>query len=198
MIAGLTGRIIATDLNRIILDVHGVGYEVLVSFTSLGQMEQAQEIFLNIYTSVRENAIELYGFVEYDERKLFELLIGVSGIGPKSALAILSGSSVDQFTTAVMENNIAKLTTIPGIGKKTAERIILELKEKIKKKFASADTTSSKASFSSLEEDIVASLTSLGFKEKDAVKASNSIFQQYGSQLNLAEAIKLALKYLTA
>ena len=130
MIASLRGTLVSRGFNRVIVDVQGVGYDVSVSLPTLEMLTENGEVFLHIHTSVRENALELYGFTDQQEKTLFEMLIGVSGIGPRSALTILSGISPERFQHAVIQGDVRRLTAIPGIGKKSAERMLLELKEK--------------------------------------------------------------------
>ena len=128
MIAHLTGKILSKQPNQVVLDVGGVGYDVTIplsTFYDLG--EDGASISLHIYTHVREETIALYGFRTYPEKRVFEKLISVSGIGPRLGIAILSGMSVDELVPAIQRNDVARLTHIPGIGRKTAERLVLEL-----------------------------------------------------------------------
>src|SRR5919202_6891118 len=133
MISHLSGTLLAKHATSVIVDVGGVGYEVTIpvtTFYDLGEPPSAA-VSLNIYTHVREDALQLYGFRTLRERELFTLLIGVSGIGPKSAIAMLSGMSADEIIAAIRTNNVARLTSIPGIGRKTAERLGIELRDKM-------------------------------------------------------------------
>lgn len=132
MIASLRGTAISVGINRIVLETMGVGYDVAVSISTLAGIAVGSEIFLHVSTVMRENALELYGFETLEEKTLFEMLITVAGIGPKTALSILSGISPEGFRQAVLGEDAQRLTVIPGIGRKSAERIILELKEKIR------------------------------------------------------------------
>src|ERR671938_1399712 len=132
MIAHLSGTLLAKQATSVILDVNGVGYEVTIPVTTFYDMEDAgAQVALRIYTHVREDALQLFGFKTARERELFMLLISVSGIGPKSGIAMLSGMSADEIITAIRTNNLARLTSIPGVGKKTAERLVLDLRDKI-------------------------------------------------------------------
>jgi Holliday junction DNA helicase RuvA len=131
MIASLRGRVVARRLDGVVLDVNGVGYLVQATQRALAKARSAEEVALDTYLHVREDALQLYGFAEPAERELFELLLSVSGVGPKVALAILSGSTPKDLRRAIALSDEARFVAIPGIGKKTAQRIVLELKEKL-------------------------------------------------------------------
>jgi Holliday junction DNA helicase RuvA len=131
VIARLRGRTVAADAGGIVLDVGGVGYRLHATRAAVRKAEQTSEVALETYLHVREDALELYGFAEPAERELFEQLLAVSGVGPKVALAIVSGYSPGDLRRAIAREDAALFQTIPGIGKKTAERVLLELKEKI-------------------------------------------------------------------
>jgi holliday junction DNA helicase RuvA len=196
MIAALRGKVMLKGINNVILDVQGVGYDVAVSLSSLESIPQAGEIFLHVHTSMRENALELYGFVTREEKSLFELLLRVAGIGPKTSLIVLSGISPDGFRRAVLENDLHKLTSIPGIGKKSAERIVLELKEKISKMSDGGPDDSGKQTEESLQRDIISSLLNLGYKERVAETVARKVAKDAGPGAPLSDAIKSALKEL--
>ena len=131
MIARLTGRAVARDEQTLIVDVAGVGYLVSATRSALRKARKADEVTLETYTHVREDALHLYGFAETEERELFEHLLSVSGVGPKVALAIVSGSTPAELRHAISVEDTARFQAIPGIGKKTAQRVVLELKEKL-------------------------------------------------------------------
>jgi holliday junction DNA helicase RuvA len=131
MIARLTGRPAGVRGDALVLDVGGVGYLVTATQSALRQAQGAQEVALEIYTHVREDALQLYGFSEPGERELFEHLLSVSGVGPKVALAIVSGSTPADLRRAIALEDTARFVAIPGIGKKTAQRVVLELREKL-------------------------------------------------------------------
>jgi holliday junction DNA helicase RuvA len=196
MIGSLRGKILFRGTNRVLLEAGGVGYEVAVSLTTIEALTEDGDVFLHVYTAVRDNALELYGFRGSDEKALFEMLISVSGVGPKTALSVLSGVSVDEFCQAVLEENHRKLSTIPGIGKKSAERIVLELKEKIKKVGVRIPVTAGGASSASLEEDLVSSLVNLGYSDRLARIAAEKVIKNGGKGVNLTQAVRLALKEL--
>ena len=131
MIARLRGRPVAADAGGIVLDVGGVGYRLHATRAAVRKAERGSEVTLETHLHVREDALELYGFAELAERELFEQLLAVSGVGPKVALAIVSGYSPGELRRAIAREDAALFQTIPGIGKKTAQRVVLELKEKI-------------------------------------------------------------------
>ena len=157
MIAHLRGRLIEKEPARVVVDVNGVGYEVFVPLTTFSAMpDKGGEVTIDIHTHVREDIIALYGFSSRRERIIFEKLIGISGIGPKLAVTILSGGSVDDLATAIKRSDLPRLTSIPGVGKKTAERIVVELKDKLQD-FAEAPVKSS------IEADVLSALENLGY-----------------------------------
>src|SRR5713101_9751661 len=132
MIAHLRGKLISRHPNEVIVETMGVGYDVTISVPTFSELPPAgSEVALHIHTHVREDQIALYGFLRPEEKQLFEKLITVSGIGPKLAITILSGMPADDMVSAIRGNDVARLTRIPGIGKKTAERMILELRDKL-------------------------------------------------------------------
>jgi Holliday junction DNA helicase RuvA len=193
MIASLRGTAISVGINRIVLETAGVGYDVAVSISTLASIAVGSEIFLHVSTVMRENALELYGFETLEEKTLFEMLITVAGIGPKTALSILSGISPEGFRQAVLGEDAQRLTVIPGIGRKSAERIILELKEKIRKSPLLRGVVSGKPAEASLEEDLISSLVNLGYKDRAAAAVAQKVLKDAG-HITLPEAVKRALK----
>jgi Holliday junction DNA helicase RuvA len=181
--------------NRIILDVHGVGYDVMVSVSCLEVLSREDEAFIHVHTTVRENAIELYGFATDDEKRVFEMLLGVAGIGPKTALATVSGAGPTAFRDAVLDGDVQRLVGIPGIGKKTAERIIVELKEKVRKQ-AQLPNKSGAARTGTREDDLVSSLVNLGYKEKIAEMTARRVIDKFGKDLEISDLVRAALKEL--
>jgi holliday junction DNA helicase RuvA len=157
MIARLRGKLIEKEPARVVVDVNGVGYEVSIPLTTFTVMpDNGAEVSVDIYTHVREDIIALYGFSSRQERRVFERLISISGIGPRLAITILSGGSVEGLVGAIRRGDLARLTAIPGVGKKTAERIVVELKDKLK------DLTE-EAAKPSVEVDVVSALENLGY-----------------------------------
>ena len=157
MIAHLRGKLMQKDPARVIVDVNGIGYEVYVPLTTFTALpETGSDVSIDIHTHVREDVIALYGFSTRRERMIFEKLMTISGIGPKLAVTILSGGSVEELVGAIKRSDLPRLTAIPGVGKKTAERIILELKDKFQ------DFTDA-AVKSGVEADVMSALENLGF-----------------------------------
>jgi len=175
MIAHLRGRLLEKQPNRVIVDVNGVGYDVHVPLSTFYEMaEPGEDIALRIHTHVREDALLLYGFATVLELQIFERLISVSGIGPKLALAVLSGIEPNDLVSAIRTANVARLTGIPGIGRKIAERIGLELKDKMAS-FLPADTAvPSSAAGESLRTDVLSALMNLGYHRPLAERAVDS------------------------
>jgi Holliday junction DNA helicase RuvA len=161
MIALLRGTLVEKHPNQVILDVGGVGYDVTIPISTFSNLPgQGSVALLRIYTHVREDTFALYGFLTKDEKNLFEKLIGVSGIGPSLAVKVLSGMAATDLLNAIRSNELDKLVRIPGIGKKTAERMVLELRDKLPA--PSGDEATVKPSFSRLEDDVLSALLNLG------------------------------------
>ena len=170
MIAYLRGRLLAKHPNQAIIETGGVGYDVTISVPTFSGLPGAGgEVALHIHTHVREEIIALYGFLQSAEKTLFEKLITVSGIGPKLAITILSGMGADEMVNAIRGNDVARLTRIPGIGKKTAERMVLELRDKLP--VEKAGEISAMPSMSAVEEDVLSALVNLGYQRPAAEKA---------------------------
>ena len=179
MIGYLKGVISHIFVNSCFIDVHGVGYRTYAPASTLDTLCVGQEAMLYTYMSVREDAIVLYGFATQDEYDLFMLLIGVNGVGPKVALGILSAGTADSFRLAVHQKDIKSLTKMPGIGKKTAERIVLELQDKIgpvaSEDAGAADLGNSAApGLSDILAETLAALTSLGYSEQEVLPVAES------------------------
>ena len=177
MIAHLRGRLLEKHPNRIIVDVQGVGYDVHVPLSTIYEMaEPGSEIALRIHTHVREDALLLFGFATTLELLLFERLLGVSGIGPRLALAVLSGIEPNELVSAIRHANVARLTGIPGIGKKTAERIGLELKDRLPADLEIAEPPQSASTAADqLRDDLLSALVNLGYQRPVAEKAVEKV-----------------------
>jgi holliday junction DNA helicase RuvA len=169
MIAHLRGKLISKHPNQAIVEAGGVGYDVVISVPTFSELPSLNaEVSLFIHTHVREDALALFGFLRAQEKQLFEKLLSVSGIGPKLAITILSGMPADAMVAAIKGNNVASLTRIPGIGKKTAERMVLELRDKLESFSVSAEVT---AAATPVEEDVISALVNLGYQRPLAEKA---------------------------
>jgi len=167
MIAHLRGKLLAKHPNQVIVETSGVGYDVTISVPTFSDLpDVGNEVALHIHTHVREDLIALYGFLRSAEKQLFEKLITVSGIGPKLAITILSGMPADDMVSAIRGNDIARLTRIPGIGKKTAERMVLELRDKLPREGMSTAAPLSAAT--PVEEDVLSALVNLGYQRAAA------------------------------
>ena len=198
MIAHLTGKLLEKHANTAIVDVGGVGYEVsipLSTFYELGEI--GGDVSLRIYTHVREDAIQLFGFKTIHERDLYLRLISVQGIGPKLGVTILSGMSADEIITAIHANNLAKITSIPGIGRKTAERMVIELRDKIRE-LSTSDASSSDQTplpADALFEDALSALVNLGYKRDAAEKAVKQATSE-GTELTVQKLLRRSLQIL--
>ena len=170
MIAHLRGTLLTKHPNQVVVETAGVGYEVNISVPTFSELPaKGSEVALHIHTHVREDLFALYGFLRFAEKQLFEKLITVSGIGPKLAMTILSGMAADEMVGAIRGNDLARLTRIPGIGKKTAERMVLELRDKLPEVVGSS--TPSLPAMSAMEEDVLSALVNLGYQRATAEKA---------------------------
>jgi holliday junction DNA helicase RuvA len=183
VIAHLRGTIHEKHPNRIVVDVHGVGYDVFVPLSTFyGLGDPGAEIALRVHTHVREDALTLYGFATPLEQELFERLIGVSGIGPKVALAVLSGIEPQDLVRAVERGDVARLTAIPGVGKKTSERIVLELKDRLPRAAAAPPAAAGTgAARSVVRDDVLSALVNLGYHRPLAEKAADAASATLGS-----------------
>lgn len=174
MIAHLRGKLLAKHPNQAIVETGGVGYDVTISVPTFSDLPAiGGEVTLHIHTHVREDLIALYGFLRPAEKRLFEKLITVSGIGPKLAITILSGMAADEMVNAIRGNDVARLTRIPGIGKKTAERMVLELRDKLAPEGVAESAVM--PAMSPVEEDVLSALLNLGYQRAAAERALASV-----------------------
>jgi Holliday junction DNA helicase RuvA len=170
MIAHLRGKLLSKHPNHAVVETAGVGYEVHISVPTFSELPpNGADVSLHIHTHVREDLLALYGFLHPVEKQLFEKLITVSGIGPKLAITILSGMAADAMSRAIRGNDVARLTKIPGIGKKTAERMVLELRDKLPESVAGS--TQAIPALNAVEEDVLSALLNLGYQRPAAEKA---------------------------
>ena len=193
MIASLQGKIQAISFKNLIVDVNGVGYKIFLSTSDLSRLPKIGEnIFIFIHTNIKEDALDLYGFLQESALLLFENLISVSGVGPKLGLAILSGMPVDEFKSCVVNEDPKKLTRISGVGKKGAERIVLELKDKLSKEQSPLFGFKQNIANNTLE-DVRSAIFNLGYKENQVSQAIESVKKAANNGAPLPELLKKAL-----
>jgi holliday junction DNA helicase RuvA len=198
MIGLLRGRLLEKRPNQVILDVGGVGYLVAVplsTFAALGELHA--EVTLLIHTHVREDALSLYGFLSQREKHLFELLLGASGVGPSLALKILSGMNVEELVPAIRSGDLARLTKIPGVGRKTAERMVVELKDKLETVAVEAAEKPAPASPAGVEADVKSALINLGYDERTADAALAESKREAGTA-SFEKLLRVTLTALSA
>ena len=200
MIALISGKMIYKGIAHVIVDVQGVGYRVFIPLTTFYELpEPGQNITLHIHTNVKQDAINLFGFYTDQERDLFQLMISVSGIGPKIAMNILSGISAHDLMNAISGGHVGKLVNIPGVGKKMAERLILELKEKIIKKMMLEKTTEEdmqRHADDLIREDVLSALINLGYKNNVAKDAVDRAMRSADEAISMDMLLKKTLKIL--
>jgi Holliday junction DNA helicase RuvA len=203
LIAQLTGKLAQKQPNTIIIDVGGVGYEVTIPVSTFYELgEPGTDVSLRIHTNVREDAIQLYGFWTPREKELFLQLTSVSGIGPKLAITMLSGMAARELIQAIKNNDLARLTTIPGVGRKTAERVVVELRDKLAKiSFTDTEPETIAARATSgdneaIRDDTVAALVSLGYPKAVAEKAVGAALGEEGER-TIQALLRRALKRLS-
>ena len=200
MIALLSGKIAYKGISHIVVDTQGVGYRVFIPLTTFYELPDAgQPVTLHIHTSVKEDAINLFGFYTLQERELFQLMISVSGVGPKVAMNVLSRISATELLEAISGGNLTKLIAIPGIGRKTAERLILELREKAVKKMAEDQISVmdvQKKQSGMIREDVMSALVNLGYKSNTARDALDKVVREAEGELPMDQLLKKALKIL--
>jgi len=205
MIAHLSGTLLSKQPNSVILDVAGVGYEVNIPISTFYDLEEAgSNVQLRIYTHVREDALQLYGFKTARERELFLRLISVSGIGPRLGITLLSGMSADEMIASIRTNDLARLTLIPGVGRKTAERLVMELRDKV----ASLSTPELEQEFGkktqtgapivtedSMRGDVLSALLNLGYQRNAAEKAVTAAVDE-GGDISVELILRRSLRKL--
>jgi len=200
VIAHLRGRLFEKHPNRIVVDVNGVGYDVFVPLSTFyGLGDPGADVALRIHTHVREDALTLYGFATLLEQELFERLIGVGGIGPKVALAVLSGIEPQELIRAIERADVARLTAIPGVGKKTSERIVLELKDRLPRaQVAAAAAGAAATDVPVVRDDVLSALVNLGYHRPLAEKAVDAALKTLGSSpdAGFERTLKQALREL--
>jgi Holliday junction DNA helicase RuvA len=196
LIAHLAGRLLRKSPQEVVVDVSGVGYRVFIPLSTFYRLgEPGDEARLRVHTHVRDDALALYGFLTAEEQGLFERLIEVSGVGPKLALNILSGIEATELGAALRGSDVARLTRVPGVGRKTAERLILELKDKIPAA-ANAEAPLPETASSALKEDLVSALANLGYSRGEAEKAADRALREGGEE-RFEDLLRLSLRLLS-
>jgi holliday junction DNA helicase RuvA len=197
VIGYLEGRLKQLDATQAIVLAGGVGYNVHISLQTYYRLEGRGEAALEIYTHVRDDALALYGFATHDEKHAFEKLIAIAGIGPTLAQKILSGIDPPDLADAVARGDARKLSSIPGVGKKTAERICLELRDKLVISAAAQAAAPAVPTRSSIDDDVHSALINLGYRPKDADNALDAARKELGSEAEFSAVLKAALRQLT-
>ena len=205
MIAHLSGTLLSKQATSVILDVGGVGYEITIPVSTFYDLdEEGSTVKLRIYTHVREDALQLYGFKTARERELFMRLISVSGIGPKLGITLLSGMSADEMIASIRTNNLARLTLIPGVGRKTAERLVMELRDKVaslssaeleEELGATAAAGASAPTEDSMRSDVLSALLNLGYQRGSAEKAVTAALDE-GGDISVESILRRSLRKL--
>jgi holliday junction DNA helicase RuvA len=196
MIGFLRGRIFDKQPNRIIVDVQGVGYEVLIPLSTYYDVgDEGADVALHVHTHVREDALQLFGFRTALEQQLFERLIGISGIGPKLAIAVLSGIETRELVAAVQRGDVARLTRVPGVGKKTSERIVLELKDRLAQLAVAVGAPPEIPESGRLRDDLLSALHNLGYQRPLAEKAIEAVLSSQ-TDVTFEHALRGALREL--
>jgi Holliday junction DNA helicase RuvA len=204
MIAHLSGTLLSKQATSVIVDVSGVGYEVTIPLSTFYDLEDAgSNVQLRIYTHVREDTLQLYGFKTARERELFLKLITVSGIGPKLGITLLSGMSADEIIASIRTNNLARLTLIPGVGRKTAERLIVELREKVaelssaqlEEELGAKPEVGPESTEDTVRADALSALLNLGYQRSGAEKAIDAALSE-GGEITVESVLRRSLKKL--
>lgn len=196
MIGYLSGTLKRLDATKAVVLAGGVGYDVHISLSTYYELEGRRDVELDIYTHVREDALSLYGFATPEEKMAFEKLISISGIGPTLAQKILSGISPTDLADAIGRGDARKLSTIPGVGKKTAERMCLELRDKLVVSEAQRAATPA-VGRASVDDDVHSALINLGYRPRDAEGALEAARKEMGEGAELSALLKAALRQLT-
>jgi Holliday junction DNA helicase RuvA len=197
MIGQLRGRLAEKRPNQVLVDVGGVGYLVAVplsTYAALGELHT--EVTLLIHTHVREDALALYGFVSAREKHFFEMLLSASGVGPTLALKILSGMNVEELIPAIRTGDVVRLTKIPGVGRKTAERMVVELKDKLDAVVVEAGKPAAVVSAAGVPEDVVSALVNLGYEQRAAESAVAEAKREAGTN-NFEKLLRASLQSLS-
>lgn len=198
MIAYLSGKLLEKHANSVIIEVGGVGYEVTIPLSTFYELgETGSDVHLRIFTHVREDAIQLFGFKTLRERDLYLKLISVQGVGAKSGITMLSGMNADEIIAAIRTDNLAKLTAIPGVGRKTAERLVIELRDKVDQLSVgvSTETSTTAVDGDGVFDDALSALVNLGYQRNAAEKALQQVRQE-GTEPSVQKLLRAALQRL--
>ncbi|HLU88185.1 MAG TPA: Holliday junction branch migration protein RuvA [Cyclobacteriaceae bacterium] len=197
MIAYLQGKLVVKDPTVVIVDIHGIGYEVKISLNTYSKIKHEEQVMLLTFLSIKDDAHTLYGFKEESEKKMFLDLISISGVGPNTGLMILSSLNPEELEQAIVNEDHVSIQKVKGIGSKTAQRIVLELKDKIKKE-AILDASKTETGFlyknNKIKQEALQALVTLGFTKTVAEKNIDSILKKSGPEISLEELIKASLK----
>lgn len=195
MIAFLKGRLVHRDPTHVMIDVNGVGYHVHISLQTFSSIKEQENIQLFTHLSIREDAHVLFGFASEGEKKLFQQLISVSGVGPSTAIVMLSYMNENELKTAIVREDAASLQAIKGIGGKTAQRVIIELKDKLKKESWEENQPSiSSGAHNTVKKEALSALLTLGLPKAVAEKSIDSVLKKSGNTITLEDLVKQALK----
>ena len=192
MIGYIKGEVAQVREGRMIVDNHGIGYQMLVPGSVLDSVRTGDEVKMHTYLQVREDGIQLFGFKSEDDLEVFQLLLGVSGIGPKAALGILSGLGTDNLRFAVLSEDAAAIAKAPGVGKKTAQKLILELEDTFEQKLAHVQEEAADAGNDGARSEAVQALVALGYSGSEALKAVNRV--EDAGEMDVEQILKAALK----
>lgn len=194
MIAYLKGKLVYKEPTHAIIEVNGIGYQVGISLNTFSEIKDREEIKLATYLHVREDAHVLYGFATEAEKQMFQMLISVNGIGPSTALVVLSYMPPDELKSAIVHENSAALQAVKGIGGKTAQRLILELKDKLKKETLEEGAGISGISRNTMRSEALTALVTLGISKAQAERSIDTLLKKTGGAISLEELVKQALK----
>lgn len=195
MIAFLKGRLVLKDPTYVILDVNGVGYQITISLATYSEIKDQENILLHTHLAIREDAHILFGFSKEGEKKLFQQLISVNGVGPSTAIVMLSYMNSSELKSAIVSENVTALTSIKGIGGKTAQRVIIELKDKLKKEiFDDTQSPVPAAGHNTLRREALSALLTLGLPKAAAEKSVDTVLKKSGNTITLEDLVKQALK----
>ena len=195
MIAFLKGKLVHKEPTHVVIDVNGVGYQVNISLQTFSEIKDQENILLYTHLNIREDAHILFGFSNESEKKLFQQLISVNGVGPSTAIVMLSYMSSNELKSAIVREDAATLQSIKGIGGKTAQRVIIELKDKLKKEsWEETQPTVSSGSHNTLRREALSALLTLGLPKAAAEKSVDTVLKKSGNTITLEDLVKQALK----